>query len=286
MIAASLIFGSIGIVARFIDFPSAPTVQLRAIFGAVFLLCVMIYKRKPLHWGNVRKNALWLVLSGISLGANWAFMFEAYRYIPVSMAVIICYFAPIIVFFAAPFLFKERLYSVQIAGILAAVVGMILVNLPSLQGSGFSIGIGYAFAGAVLYAGTMIINRYMRDIDSLDSTFVQLFVAALVMTPYSYLATGTPFLLPDLYNLSLIALLGIAHTGIAFLLFFSALQRVPTQESSIMSYIDPASSIIYAMIIFGEMLSFVQVIGVLLIFGGTLFAQLMTKQIPTPRIPE
>ncbi len=273
IILSMLIFGSIGVFVTQIDLPSVALVQWRAILGTVFLGCLLMLRRKKLDFAAIRKNALPLLISGTCLGANWAFLFTAFRHISVGMATIIYYFAPILVFFIAPLLFHDKLRRAQVAGIIAAMVGMVLVNLSTLQGDGLSPAMGYAFAAAVLYAIIMLTNRFLHDINSTDSTFVQLCISAIVMTGYAYTTTGTLLHLSSPAVMGMVLVLGAVHTALAYMLFFGALPHVPSQDAAILTYIDPASALVFAFLILQERLDIWQIAGALLIFGGTIWAE-------------
>lgn len=79
-ILAMLIFGSIGIFIKNIQLPSQAIVQWRTIIGSIFLLFIFIGKGKKIDIESIKKNIIPLIIAGIVLGANWAFMFQAFQY--------------------------------------------------------------------------------------------------------------------------------------------------------------------------------------------------------------
>ena len=72
----------------------------------------------------------------------------------------------------------------------------------------------------------------------------------------------------------LVVTIGILHTGVACYLYFSSMQKLPGQTIAIMSYIDPASALIFSAVFLQERLAVLQIIGAFLILGGTAFSQL------------
>ncbi len=272
-IFSMLMFGSIGIVIKHISMDSAAIVQWRTIIATVFLLLLFAVRRKRPDFAAIKANWLPLLISGTVLGGNWAFLFEAFHRTSIGTATIIYYFAPILVFFLAPVFFKEHITKGQLLGIGAAISGTVLINIMSVQSGDFSIAILFALASAVLYATVMICNRFMHELSGLDSTFVQLFIAALVMTLYCTLTTGNILTFSSASDMLLITILGVVHTGMVFPMYFYAVQKLPPQTVSILSYLDPASALVFAFVFLGESLSWYQLVGAALIFGGALFAQ-------------
>ncbi|SDF66124.1 DMT family transporter [Sporolituus thermophilus] len=47
-------------------------------------------------------------------------------------------------------------------------------------------------------------------------------------------------------------LMGLVHSALALGLYFTGLKSVKVQHASILSYIDPVSALLYALLIFGE----------------------------------
>ncbi len=273
-ILSMLIFGSIGIFVKFINVPSAQIVQYRTIFGSMCLVLLLVAKRQKFDFKSAKKNALPLIIAGVAIGSSWAFLFEAYKTTSVGLATIVYYSAPILVFFLAPIIFKEKITKPQLVAILLAVLGMLLVNIKEITSGTISLSIIYALCSALLYAVIMIDNKFIKGMNGTESTLVQLIVAAVVMTAYCALSTGEILYLPSITDLLLLIVVGILHTGVAMLLYIGNLQNLSPQNIAIFSYIDPASALLYAFVILSETLLWYQFIGGMLIFGGALFAQL------------
>lgn len=277
LVFTMLIFGSIGIFTVQISIPSVAIVQWRAIIAFVFLLAFFLISKKKINVKAVKKSIIPLAFSGVMLGANWVFLFEAYKYTSVGVGTIIYYFAPIFVFILIPIVFKEKIRKEQTCGICVALIGMILVNFESLISSQFSVGIIYAFVAALLYALIIISNRFVSGISGFESTLVQLLISAVVMTIYSFVSSGTLLTLPSGKDVIFVLILGIVHTGIAYSIYFYALQKIKPQVSSLLSYIDPASALLFSFLFLNEKLSFCQIVGAVLIFVGTILPRFLKK---------
>ncbi|MBM6822887.1 DMT family transporter, partial [Fusobacterium mortiferum] len=75
-----------------------------------------------------------------------------------------------------------------------------------------------------------------------------------------------------------ILILGIVHTGIAYLLYFSSLQELKGQTIAVLSYIDPVFAIIISAIILKEHLGILQIIGGVLILGSSFLSEILNRK--------
>ncbi len=83
---------------------------MRAIIGSLFLALIVAMRKQPINRKSIADNFPILALSGLIMGASWVFLFEAYRYTTVSVATLLYYCAPIIVFLLSPpIIFEEPL---------------------------------------------------------------------------------------------------------------------------------------------------------------------------------
>ena len=169
----------------------------------------------------------------------------------------------------------------KLACIGAALLGMILIS-GVLDGNAAGdtqfIGILLGCGAAVLYACVVLVNKFIKDIPSNDCTVMQLGTVALVLTPYVLLTQdlGALDLKPSF--LMMLILVGIVHTGIAYKLYFGAVQYVEGQKIALLSYIDPVITIILAAIVLGEPLTVSGIIGAVLILGSTMVSELFGKR--------
>ncbi|WP_312641486.1 DMT family transporter [Hydrogenoanaerobacterium sp.] len=271
---AMLIFGSIGIFVKNITLPSTVIVLWRTIIGSIFLATVLLLRKQPIDRKGIRKNLPQLMVAGTVLGGGWAFLFEAYRHATVSAATLLYYSAPIVVFLLSSILFKEKITCSKAVGIAAAIIGMMIINGTSVNGADSSLGVIYGLTAALLYATLMIVNKFIKGLSGLESTFIQLLISSFVMAVYVIVTTGSILHIPAGNDLLLVVVVGILHTGIACYLYFSSMQELPGQTISVMSYIDPSSALIFSAIFLHERLSALQIVGGLLILGGTAFNQL------------
>lgn len=67
------------------------------------------------------------------MGMSWMFLYAAYQQIGVSIASLAYYCGPVIVIALAPLIFKEKLTLVKVAGFVAVLFGLLLINFQAFR---------------------------------------------------------------------------------------------------------------------------------------------------------
>ncbi|MBS3680701.1 DMT family transporter [Ornithinibacillus massiliensis] len=280
-IVVMLIFGSLGLFVKNIELSSSEIALFRGVIGSLFLIAASFFIKQKVHFRISKRNLILLLLSGAVMGFNWIFLFEAYQYTTISNATLSYYFAPIFVMVLAPILFKEKWTVVKAISMGIAFIGLFLVVQPGgLTGDDYNhlVGIGYGLVAAGLYASVIVINKFIRNLSDLETTILQLGMASLVMFPYVWMTEEMSYGGLNWRSILLIAVFGIVHTGIAYLLYFSAIKRLKAQTIAVMSYIDPISAVLMAAIFLSESMTLVQIIGGILILGSTFLSEIRFKR--------
>lgn len=270
-IISMLIFGSIGLIVKGIPLSSSQIAMIRGVIGSLFLIIAALVMKKKPSYKEIKKNLIFLIASGAALGFNWILLFEAYKHTSITNATLSYYFAPVIVVFLSPFILKEKLTFRKLLSILAAIIGMFLVAWTGGDGSLASnelAGIGFGLSAAFLYALVVILNKIIKNMGGLDTTIIQLTIASLILIPYVLLQGTVPLNLLDTSAIIKLALVGLLNTGVAYLLYFSSVQKLESQTVAILSYIDPVSAVVMSAIFIGERISGLQLLGGVLILGG------------------
>ena len=277
LILSMIIFGTIGIFRRSIALPSEVLAFARGIMGSVFLI---LYRR--IRGGKIvlsavsGKNLILLVITGGLIGFNWILLFEAYNYTSVAVATLCYYMQPVIVLLVSPVLLKERLTARKSICIGLAFLGMILVSgiLGGVQtGSGQITGVLCGLGAAVLYASVVLLNKKITGVPVIEKTIIQLFSAAVCLLPYLLLrGTLTAYTL-DSFGIVMLLITGIVHTGIAYVLYFGAVENLPAQTSALFSYIDPVTAVLLSALLLHEPMGVPGIIGTVLIIGAAIASE-------------
>ena len=276
-ISSMLIFGTVGVLRRYIPLPSAFLAFARGILGGLFLLLFVKVKKKGAVKKLPRRDLLRLMLTGAMIGVNWMLLFEAYNHTTVAVATLCYYMQPTIVILLSSVIFKERLTGKKAACAIISIIGMVLVsgvigssNAQSFNFRGILLGLGAAF----FYAGVVIMNKTIPGIDAYQRTTVLLLSAGIVMIPYLLLTQGPGNGEVSIRAIVLLLILGIVHTGIAYAMYFGSMDGLKVQSIAVMSYIDPVSALLFSAILLREPLSAVGIIGAIMIIGSAMLSEL------------
>ena len=279
LILSMAVFGTLAPFVRNIPVSSGELALYRALLAAVMILAVFALTKQSINWKAIRKEVPLLLLSGIAMGFNWILLFEAYKYTTVSVATLSYYFAPVIVTVASPLLFREKLTAKQILCFVFSTAGLALVIGISggEKGASHLTGILFGLGAAVLYATVILLNKFIKGVAGLQRTFLQFLAAIAVLIPYVACTSGVTLGGMDGKGWLCLLVVGLLHTGVAYILYFSSLKEMPGQEAAILSYVDPLVAVIISVTVLGEAMTVTQIIGGILILGFTLWNEINPK---------
>lgn len=278
IIIAMLIFGTVGIFSKQVPLPSGSVALARSVIGLIFLIALMGVRKRAPSLAAIRKNALLLVASGICLGLNWVLFFAACRATTVPTATLAYYLAPAFMVIGALFIYKEKISPIRASTVVLALLGMLFAS-GVIEGGAEGVtvkGILFGGAAAIIYAAIVLMNKGMKDIDSLDKTACQFAVASLVLAPYTFIIEKPSASALDLKCVLLLLIIGILHTGVAYALYFGSISKLSPTSVGMLGYIDPIVSIAVSVAFFSEPLSPWALVGALLIIGASAGSELLS----------
>lgn len=281
VVTSMLIWGSVGVVRRFIPLPSALLAFVRGVLGGLFLLVFTLLRKKGAADRLPRALLFRLMLTGALIGINWILLFEAFNCTAVSVATLCYYMQPTIVILLSPLVFGEKLTLRKALCAAVAIVGMALVSGVVGSGgvqSGDLRGVLFALGAALLYAIVVMLNKKTPGVDAYQRTTVLLLSAGLVLLPYLLVTGGFSFAGASPKALLLLAVLGIVHTGIAYTMYFGSMEGLQMQTIAVLSYIDPVSTLFFAALFLHEALTLSNIVGAVLILGSALLSELSPVQ--------
>ena len=201
------------------------------------------------------------------------FFFKGLKLIEASRAAIIIANNPIFIALFSALLFKEKLNSLKIAGILISVCGAIIAIsrgdvLEILHGN-LGLGEFYIFLCVVSWVLFSLIGKaVMSDLSPLTSvTYSTLTGTILLFVPAltEGLADCIYYSVSDWWN---IFYLGFFGTVLGFLWFYEGINQIgPTKAGLFINFV-PISAILLAFLILGEPLTISLLIGTLLVTTG------------------
>ena len=251
VVGAAMIWGMVGTAVRFAGSVDAWTIAFyRCLFGALTVLVIIIVSRKL---GEIvpKKKIGYLFVLGLVNAMVIAFLALSIKTSTLANAYLLFYTAPVIATLMARIFLKERIGKVSVISLVLCMV--------------------FGMLAGVSYASSMTVGRYVKEYSGLISTFWTNTISVVILLLISNPLTVTTVSLP------LLAVMGIAFSGIAVFLLYEGLRSIRTQNAGIILMLDPLTNIIMGAIIFSEIPGVVTTVGGALILSAILL-QIFAKK--------
>jgi drug/metabolite transporter (DMT)-like permease len=157
-----------------------------------------------------------------------------------------------------------------------AIIGMTFIvgNGITAAGKNDVLGLIWGIAAAAFYASLMLLNKFIKGINRLEVTIIQLGTTASILLPYVLFTEGITILNVSVSSHPFILLLGIINTGVGFWLYFSSMENLKGQSIAMLSYIDPFVAILISGFILREPFTLLQMIGGILLLSSTFVSEM------------
>ena len=269
-------FGAIGVFDK-LAYDDGATVG--TLLAVRFLLAAALFWAMILAGGAAgeiralgrRDLAIALSLGACGYAAQAGGYFAALERIDASLLALLIYTFPAMVGVAAIALGRERADSRRLAALALASAGLVLVLASARTGALDPVGTALALGAAVVYSAYILVS------DGVARRVRPRVLSALVCSGAAVTLTAGAVLLGEfrpgeltLAGWGWLAGLAVVSTVGAVSLFFAGLERVGPTTASILSTIEPVVTVLLAFVVFGELLSAVQLFGGALVLGGVL----------------
>ncbi len=273
LVLTMVLWGSIGIFSRKIGLSSPLFAFCRAIIG---LPVVYIYVRKTgdsvlSHLKD--KSLKWIITCGLLIGVNWCLLFYSIDNTTIANAIFSANMASIYVILLSPLVLGERLVKKQVITVFMGFVGLFLVVASAMSlGKGDIPGLVAGICSGFTYASVILINcKHRSSMNAPVKTFIQLLMIAVVLLPVIAVRQPIDELMSlDFYKITLMVIVGVVHTAIALMIYFSLFSKLSSATIAVCTYVDPVSAVLFGFLFFGEALTPLQITGGALILCSTL----------------
>lgn len=246
---------------------------LRYFGGFVLLLPLLALNRRA---NPPRALPIWLRLVALGIAAytlaNGA-LFWGLQYIPATTGSLMLNFIPLVVLFMGIFWLKEIPTSIQIVGIIVAMIGSVIFFSPGLS-AGDPIGIGVVAVGLLGFGVFGILGREVaRDqlTDTLSLTALPLAFGGGLLLLIALPAEGFPNPLPMAWLV--VAWLALVNTAFAYVLYYHSLQTLTAFEANMLTSLAPLITAGLAAIFLNEQLESIQFVGMIVVLVGVILSQ-------------
>lgn len=276
LLLAEILIGSVGVFVHESGQNAITTVFYRCLFGGVFLL----------GWGLARGHlhGLWrertlirgAILSGALLVLNWVCLFAGMARSSIGVATMVYHFFPFVMLILAAAVQGERTRPADLLWTLIGFMGVACSADPlrmwrSAETS-YLIGIGLTFLAALLCGASLLMSRQIGKQRPFALVMIQCWVGVLMLGWFSSSAAlhwGTHWFW--------LVGLGVIHSGIVYVLFYSSYPRLPVVTIAVMAFVYPLVTLLLDYVLYGHRLAPVQLAGLALIVLGTLGVNLKWK---------
>ncbi len=279
LILQQFISSTTHIFAKNLSFELPPTLVLflRSFFASLFFIVLLLYRRQPLVSFEKADIFHFIILGVLNIPLNQLLFFVSIKLTTAPNVAFAYAISPIFILIIAVVFFKEKANLAKIIGIIIAFFGITLI----LVEKGFSLKSEY-FAGNILalfaslcwalYStyGKQIIKKY----GSIYTTALAMNIGFLLYLPIS-------LVLGDFNKLNLVAPIHLAQilylavmtSGLAYLIWYYALKRLPASNIGVFNHLQPVFTTILSVIFFKQELSPIYVLGGLLVIFGVILTQ-------------
>ena len=272
---SAVCFSVIGVLVKMIgeSVPVMSLVFLRFFIGLVFLAAILPFVDRNTFRVNARDAKAYFVV-GFLMAVTLALFVAANLFAPVQNVVLINRVSPFFVFILASIFLMEKATKRKIVSLAVAFIGLAIIN--PFQSGNFYFGNMLAL-GSALCGALMIIGMRREDKEhSIGDVFWFFFFATLILSPAVFLF-GFGNILKVWH---LVLLLGVVGTGLAYLLYNLALERMGAEDATIIStIITPIFAIQLAVLVIGEPLSEHVLLGGALLIGAGIYLEVHRKNI-------
>lgn len=168
---------------------------------------------------------------------------------------------------------KERISADQIVWMVAAFLGMVLASGLVVSATpvtaAWAVGIVMALGGALLYAIVTILAKGLGAQRPEITVLCQTVVGVVMLAPFADFSTDI-----HLASWGWLVGIGVLHTGIAYVMMFSAYPRLSTPVIGVLTFIYPIVAIIIDWAIYDHPIGVAQGVGMALITLATLGVRL------------
>jgi drug/metabolite transporter (DMT)-like permease len=255
---------------------SEPLTFLSMRFGAVLVLLLAITFIQKVRWPNPRQSAHAFVsgfmIHGLYLtGVFWAIDDG----MPAGLFALMTGLQPVLTAFFAHLLLSERITRNHVIGFVLGLVGICMVLLPRLSGGTFSVTPIQILVSLVavisISFGTVYQKRFAANLDMRTATIWQ-YCAALLFCGGLSLFTETQTIIwsPD-FIFALVWLVLVLSIGAIFLLLW-LIEKGAVSNTASLFYLVPAVTATISYLLFGEPITLLQVLGMIVTALGVILA--------------
>jgi drug/metabolite transporter (DMT)-like permease len=255
--------------------------------GRLLLAAVLLTATTLIFRGRLAPRSTWGVLLVLAFTNNvvpFTLITWAQSHITSSLAATLNATMPLMTFVIAAVAGTERAESDRAFGVVVGFIGAAVLIGPDLSDLTSSNALGdlAVLGGSLGYAISTVIARQKLQGDPLALASGQMIFGALIAIPLALAIDGAPDVsVSRNAALSWIGL-GVLSSGVAYIIFFTLIQRITATSLSLVSYLIPVVATVLGWAILDEHIGWNLLVGLALIIGGMLLVNGTFRRDRTP----
>lgn len=261
MVAGGLLLATVGVFLERSGQPPLAAVWFRCLFGG---LALMVWGAWRGRLGELRlapRACAAALAAGLLMILNWGLFFAAIERCPIGVATVVFHVQPLWVLGLAALLFGEPVSRRQVMAAAVALAGLALASGLLEPGGrwvpGYAAGLALCFGGSLSYAGVTLIAGRAKSVSSFALAWWQCAVGTLALAWWPVLH-GLPPLGPAW---AWLVGLGVLHTGLAYVLLYGGMARLPTARVAVLQFVYPGGAVLVDWLVYGRALDALQLAG-------------------------
>lgn len=213
-----------------------------------------------------------LALGALNIGVFFALLFAAAYRLSGGVVATMGAIQPLLVILLSWALMGERPLPLTLVFALIGILGVGLLVLGPASHLD-PLGVAAAIGATLAMAGGVVLTKHWgRPVPLMVFTGWQLTAGGLILAPLALLFEGAvPPLTPT--NVFGFVWLAVVNTGLSYALWFRGIEQLQAWQVSFLGLLSPVVAVIAGFVILGQTFSFVQMLGVILIFSSLVVVQ-------------
>ncbi|MFA9559590.1 DMT family transporter [Evansella sp. AB-rgal1] len=256
------------------DFDPITVAFLRFFFAAIILVPLMLIKQKNL---KLPKGKEWLLLASLGFTGialyNICF-FIATKEAPIVKSSLFIASNPVLIIVLSAIFLKEKITRRNIVGLTLALAGAVIIitegQFRTIIEAGFQRIDIVLFIAVICWALYSVLGKVaLQRFSSIESTTYAIVFGTIMLFPFAlFEAEWSQFTQASLLSWGSILHMSIIVSVVSFIMYYQGIRTIGAAKASIFINLMPLSAVIMAILLLGEPLLPVHIIGAVFVLTG------------------
>lgn len=265
--------GTVGAFAVESGLSPVSVVFWRCVFGTLFLGLWCIIRGYLPDRSLSLKRLTYASLAGVCMVLSWIAFFAGFTLTSIATTTIVYHIQPFFVVLISAVFLRELISLNQVLWMAGAFTGVILASgliAPfGVINIHWVLGVALTLVAALLYAISTVVGKGLGQQRPEITTLCQTIAGIILLAPFTDSFRSVPS-----ESWGWLIGIGVLHTGVAYVLMYSAYPKLTTPVIGVLTFIYPLVAIIVDWVFYGHQPGVIQMTGMILIALCTLGVKL------------